>query len=73
MARVSIKYPCGTKVSCKGVPGMVTAVFIRGKARAYEFSYLSNDGDPKCVTAEEFELQSDEPNQLGFKKCQSKK
>lgn len=67
MARVNVKYPCGKKVRCGGVEGMVTAVFIRGKGRAYEFSYVNSDGDPKSVTAEEIELKPVEPNQLGFR------
>ena len=66
MARVSIKYPCGKKVSCGGVEGMVTAVFIRGRGRAYEFSYINNDGDPKSVNAEEIELKPSEIKPLGF-------
>lgn len=66
MARISIKYPCGKKVTCSGVPGRVTTVFIRGKGRSYEFSYVDTDGNPKSCQAEECELESIEPNQLGF-------
>lgn len=67
MARVSVKYPCGKKVLCGGVPGMVTAIFIRGKGRGYEFSYIDSDGNPKSCTAEECELESVESNPLGFR------
>ena len=68
MARVNVKYPCGSKVSCGGVNGLVTAIFIRGRGRAYEFSYVNSDGDPKSVTAEEIELKSNEPDKLGFRR-----
>jgi len=66
MARVNVKYPCGKKVLCGDVEGMVTAIFIRGKGRAYEFSYINSDGDPKSVTAEEIELEPAEKSKLGF-------
>jgi len=46
---------------------MVTAIFIRGKGRTYEFSYTTTEGDPKSVTAEEFELKPVKPNQIGFR------
>ena len=68
MARINVKYPCGSKVSCSGVEGMVTAVFIRGRGRAYEFSYIGEDGDPKSVTTEEIELSKTEASPLGFKR-----
>ena len=68
MARINVKYPCGSKVSCYGVEGMVTAVFIRGRGRAYEFSYVGRDGDLKNVTTEEIELSKTEASPLGFKK-----
>jgi len=54
-------------VVCGGVEGMVTAIFIRGKGRTYEFSYTTTEGDPKSVTAEEFELKPVKPNQIGFR------
>lgn len=68
MARVNVKYPCGKKVRCGGVEGMVTAIFIRGKGRSYEFSYIDNDGNPKSTQAEEFELENAEPKQIGFRR-----
>lgn len=67
MARVNVKYPYGKKVTYGGVEGMVTAVFMRGKGRAYEFSYIDGEGNPKSVTAEEIELKEQEPNELGFR------
>lgn len=66
MARINVKYPCGKNVVCGGIKGMVTAVYIRGKGRAYEFSYIDNNGDPKSVTTEEYELEPDEGKKLGF-------
>lgn len=69
MARVNIKYPIGTPVKTfQGIEGIITAVFIRGKNRAYEFSY-THDGNPTSVTVEEVEIEScREKNQLGFGK-----
>ena len=66
MSRITIKYPCGSNVNCKGISGQVTAIFIRGKGRAYEFSYVNNDGDPKSVNAEECELSIGKQGKLGF-------
>ncbi len=69
MARVNVKYPCGTEVMTKqgDVPGMVTAVFIRGKGRTYEFSY-TKDGTPTCCTVEEIEIEEvdDTRPMIGF-------
>ena len=64
MARISVKYCCGSKVRCNGVSGIITAIFIRGKGRAYEFSYVLN-GEPKSCTAEECELVKDN-YKMGF-------
>lgn len=66
MARITTKYTCGDKVNCKGVSGQVTAIFIRGKGRAYEFSYVNKDGELKAVGAEECELSIDEPKRMGY-------
>lgn len=66
MAKLSVKYKCGDKVDCAGIGGKVTAIFIRGRGRAYEFSYLNNDGNPSCVTAQECELTDSKPRKLGF-------
>ncbi len=68
MARVNVKYPCGKKVLCGGVEGIVTAVFIRGKGRAYEFSYVDNNGHPTSCTTEECELKLATSNSLGFRR-----
>ncbi len=66
MARINIKFSCGEKVSCGGVPGIVTALFIRGKGRSYEFSYVDHNGNPTCVTAQECELKSESLAKSGF-------
>ena len=59
MAVVSVKYRCGDKVKIDhGVAdtkGVVTAVHIRGRGRAYEVAYTDKEG-PKCVNCEEIEL-----------------
>ena len=67
MAQISVKYKCGDDVSCYGVNGKVTAIFVRGRGRTYEFSYLNN-GSPACVNAQDYELEAVEPTVLGFKK-----
>lgn len=59
MAQIRVKYPNGTKVQTRYKPhceGIVTAVFIRGKGRAYEFSHAI-DGKPECCTVEECEIE----------------
>jgi len=68
MARVNVKFPCKSKVSCSGVEGTITAVIIRGKGRAYEFSYIDRDGNPTSCTTEECELELSKTSSLGFKK-----
>lgn len=70
MARISVKYPIGTKVKTfQGIEGIITAVFIRGKNhRCYEFSY-THDGNPTSNTVEEIEIEpSRQENRLGFNK-----
>ena len=73
MARVSVKYPCGSKVQVGQIVGTITAVFIRGRGRSYEFSYI-NDGTPTCVNCEEIELSptQKEPDYIGFKQIKEK-
>ena len=68
MARINVKYSCGKKVTCSGVEGRVTAIFIRGRGRSYEFSYVDTDGNPKSCQAEECELEPFKSNDLGFRK-----
>jgi len=66
MARISIKYPCGTTVThFTGVEGKVTAVTNRGKYNVYEMSYLKDD-NPVSVVVEEFELEISEKTKVGF-------
>ncbi len=68
MAQITTKYKCGDNVLCNGRDGMITAIFIRGRGRSYEFSFADNNGNPTCVNAQEFELTKIEQNPLGFKK-----
>lgn len=72
MARISVKYPIGSKVITthkNGVEGVITAIFIRGRNRAYEFSYTNNSGEPVSCTMEEVEITSIENKKpLGFNK-----
>ena len=59
MFKVSIKYKYGNKVRINHEPptqGIVTAIFIRGKGRAYEVSYTGDSG-PTQVVCEEAELE----------------
>lgn len=49
-----------------GNTGVVTAIFIRGKNRAYEYSFLSGDGVPTSKTMEEVELEPDNTEKMGF-------
>lgn len=67
MARVNVKYPCGKKVCCQGVEGKITAVFIRGRGRTYEFSYVDKDGHPTSCNAEECELEVIDNKPIGFR------
>lgn len=67
MARITTKYRTGEGVFYGPISGRVTAIFIRGRHRAYEFSYIDRSGDPKSVQAEEceLELRSEDPK-IGF-------
>lgn len=68
MARISVKYPIGSEVFHKGgVGGIVTAIFIRGRGRAYEMSYVNKDGNPTSVTVEEIEIGSHKSSPIGFR------
>lgn len=71
MAKVNIKYKCGDEVIIRHKPpteGIVTAVFIRGRGRAYEVSYASADGPTSSVCAE-VEIQADKSvRDFGFSK-----
>lgn len=70
MARILVKYPIGSRVVTthkNSTEGIITAIYIRGKNRAYEFSYTNNTGDPASYNVEEAEiapLESRKP--LGF-------
>jgi len=70
MAKISVKYPIGTKVTTfDGVKGMVTAIFIRGKNRTYEFSYTDTNSNPTSNNMEEVEItRSDDNRNVGFYK-----
>ena len=71
MARIYVKYPNGTKVKTlhkDGIEGIITANFIRGRGRTYEFSYINKDGDPTSVNVEEAEIEicKKDEKKLGF-------
>jgi hypothetical protein len=60
MAQVTVKYKCGDKVRTKHknpTEGVVTAIFLRGRGRAYEFSYTGENG-PDSRICQECELES---------------
>lgn len=70
MARISVKYPIGTKVKTAhkdGIEGIITAIFIRGRGRAYEFSY-THEGNPTSVNVQEAEIEpcKKDEKKLGF-------
>lgn len=67
MANVETKYDYGQRVSCHGLPGMITAIFIRGTGVSYEFSYLGSDSDPKASAVAECELSVLDDTNVGFK------
>jgi len=67
MAKVSVRYPCGSKVALGPVEGTVTAIFVRNRHRSYEISFFNKDGTPQTCTAEELELTpSAAERKLGF-------
>ncbi len=58
MAQITVKHKIGDNVRIRHNPptdGIVTAIFIRGRNRAYEVSFTNNDG-PTSRTCEEVEL-----------------
>lgn len=67
MASIRVKYKYGQKVNYDGIPGRVTAIFCRGRNRAYEFGYVDKDGNPVKTCVEECEIQAIEPDRIGFK------
>ena len=67
MPKVSVKYRCGDEVWCGPVSGRVTAIFIRGKGRAYEFSYSDNNQNPASCNVEECELDQAPMQKVGFR------
>ncbi len=72
MATKIVKYDIGERVICQDkISGIVTAIYIRGKNTAYEFSYLDSNGNPQSVTCEEVELNKEDNQALGFKNKQS--
>ncbi len=68
MAKYTCKYKVNQKVEVYGKPGMITAIHIRDRHRAYEFSY-SDDGKPVSVTVEQGEITDGEHERIGFKQC----
>lgn len=68
MARINIKYPCGSKVTVLGqIDGMVTAVTVRDKHRLYECSYVDKGGRPTSSLVDEIELGQTGNSSIGFK------
>lgn len=71
MARISVKYPIGTKVITaygNGSEGIITAIFVRGKGRSYEYSYIDVEGNPTSRTVEEVEIiPAGEKRPMGYK------
>lgn len=66
MAKYTVKYPIGSKVSSQGVDGIITAVHIRGRGRSYEFSF-PKDGVPTAINVEECEIEANSDKKIGFK------
>ena len=67
--KVSVKYPYGSEVLAHNVvPGIVTAVTIRGGYKSYEFSYINNDGNPASTICTEAELSINNTKPIGFSK-----
>ena len=66
MTTYETKYGIGDLVEAHGLPGVITAVFIRSGV-SYEFSYV-NDGAPCSCGCEECELTLKSKNQIGFRK-----
>ncbi len=60
------KFGIGDIVEAHGLPGMVTALHIRGGI-CYEFSYI-HDGEPKSCNCEEVELKLCSKSKIGFQK-----
>ena len=67
--KVELKFPYGSDVVMHGVvPGIVTAITIRGEYRSYEVSYINNDGNPAVTTCAEAELGENGNKPIGFSK-----
>ena len=66
--KIESKFGISEKVThFSGVKGMITAIFIRGDNRAYEFSYVESDGMLARANMQECELAKPNGNSLGFK------
>ncbi len=66
MVTYKTRYGYGDNVCCQGMPGIVTAVFIRDRGICYEFSYISKDGDPCNCAVSECLLTKAEDDKMGF-------
>ncbi len=66
MHTYNTKFGVGDIVESHGLPGIITAVFIRSGV-SYEFSY-THDGEPKSCCCEEVELNMRSESKIGFKK-----
>lgn len=67
MPTIKTKFAVGDLVKhFTGVPGMITAIFIRSGI-SYEMIFLQDD-KPSCIDVEECELFADTENNMGFKR-----
>ncbi len=68
MPQIEVKYKIGDDVSCGGIQGKATALYIRGSGTAYEFSYVDNNGNPTSCNVEECSLEAIESQSIGFRR-----
>ncbi len=63
----STKFGIGDLVEALGIPGIITAVFIRQDGCSYQFSYV-NEGNPTYCVCAEVELEFSSNRKVGFNK-----
>ena len=61
------KYANGDEVEALGIPGVITAIYVRSGNVTYEFSY-PHEGQPKSCVCAEVELQMRSKSKIGFNK-----
>lgn len=69
MRTYKTKFGVGDIVEAHGLPGIITAVFIRSGV-SYEFSYTCNS-EPRSCCCEEVELKLRSERKIGFSKEES--